>query len=94
MAGAEAPLEPRADSGPTPMNHPGEELVIVLEGRMAFDVDGERYELGAGDSIHFRTRPPALVAQPDRRAGAGDLARASEPPEPPCASSSPSGATP
>jgi transcriptional regulator with XRE-family HTH domain len=55
MAGAEAAVEPRADSGPTPMSHPGEELVIVLEGRMAFTVDGQRHELGAGDSIHFRT---------------------------------------
>ena len=41
MAGAEAVFEPFADSGPTPMNHPGEELVIVLEGRMEFEVDGE-----------------------------------------------------
>jgi transcriptional regulator with XRE-family HTH domain len=56
MAGAEAAVEPHADSGPTPMNHPGEELVIVLEGRMAFDVDGVRHELEAGDSIHFRAR--------------------------------------
>ena len=58
MAGAEAVAEPFADSGPSPMNHPGEELVIVLEGRMEFEVDGARHELEAGDSIHFRaTRP-------------------------------------
>ena len=47
-----------------PMNHPGEELVIVLEGQMEFDVDGERHELGEGDSIHFRARPPALLGNP------------------------------
>ena len=58
MAGAEAVVEPRADSGPTPMRHPGEELVIVLEGRMEFTVGGEPHELGAGDSIHFRTVRP------------------------------------
>jgi transcriptional regulator with XRE-family HTH domain len=54
MAGAEAAVEPRADSGPTPMKHPGEELVIVLEGEMEFVVDGECHAVGTGDSIHFR----------------------------------------
>jgi transcriptional regulator with XRE-family HTH domain len=58
IAGAEAIVEPRADSGPTPMNHPGEELVIVLEGRMEFDVDGVTHEIGEGDSIHFRAVRP------------------------------------
>lgn len=58
MAGAEAVAEPRADSGPSPMRHPGEELVIVLEGRMEFTVAGEPHELGPGDSIHFRTVRP------------------------------------
>src|SRR3954451_20742364 len=58
IAGAEALMEPYADSAPPPMNHPGEELVIVLEGTMCFTVDGDRYELAAGDSIHFRTPLP------------------------------------
>jgi transcriptional regulator with XRE-family HTH domain len=58
VAGAEAEVEPRADSGPVPMNHPGEELVILLEGRMEFDVDGVTHEVGEGDSIHFRSVRP------------------------------------
>jgi transcriptional regulator with XRE-family HTH domain len=58
VAGAEAAIEPHADSGPLPMNHPGEELVIMLEGRMEFDVDGVRHEVGEGDSIHFRSVRP------------------------------------
>jgi transcriptional regulator with XRE-family HTH domain len=58
IAGAEALVEPHADSGPTAMNHPGEELVIVHEGSMTFTVDGQSYELAEGDSIHFRTRLP------------------------------------
>jgi transcriptional regulator with XRE-family HTH domain len=58
MAGADATVEPHADSGPTPMNHPGEELVIVLDGEMEFVIDGERHELGTGDSIHFRALRP------------------------------------
>jgi transcriptional regulator with XRE-family HTH domain len=64
IAGAEAVMEPFADSGPTPMNHPGEELVIVLEGVVAFTVDGERHELAAGDSIHFRTPLPHSWSNP------------------------------
>jgi transcriptional regulator with XRE-family HTH domain len=55
VAGAEASVEPRADSGPEPMNHPGEELVVLLEGAMHFTVGGESYDLGPGDSLHFRT---------------------------------------
>ena len=58
MAGAEAAVEPRADSGPTPMKHPGEELVIVVEGEMEFVVDGESHAVGTGDSIHFRASRP------------------------------------
>jgi quercetin dioxygenase-like cupin family protein/DNA-binding Xre family transcriptional regulator len=58
MAGAEATVEPGADSGPNPMRHPGEELVIILEGRMEFTVAGQTHEVAAGDSIHFRTPRP------------------------------------
>jgi len=67
MAGAEAVVEPFADSGPTPMNHPGEELVIVLEGRMEFEVDGMLHEIGPGDSIHFRTSHPHSWRNPTDR---------------------------
>ena len=55
VAGAEAHVEPHADSGPVPMTHPGEELVVILEGSMRFVVGGEPYELAEGDSLHFRT---------------------------------------
>lgn len=65
VAGADAYIEPRADSGREPMSHPGEELVLVLDGRMMFTIDGEPYELGAGDSIHFRTVRPHSWANPD-----------------------------
>jgi transcriptional regulator with XRE-family HTH domain len=71
MAGAEATVEPYADSGPTPMNHPGEELVILLEGRMEFVVDGEAHAIGAGDSIHFRATRSHSWRNPD-----GEPARA------------------
>ncbi|MGZ4659268.1 MAG: cupin domain-containing protein [Blastococcus sp.] len=67
VAGAEAHVEPGADSGPEPMSHPGEELVLLLEGRMTFTIDGDPHDLAAGDSIHFRTVRPHSWANPDDR---------------------------
>jgi transcriptional regulator with XRE-family HTH domain len=64
VAGAEAHVEPRADSGPEPMVHPGEELVVILEGSMRFEVGGEPYELEEGDSLHFRTTLPHSWSNP------------------------------
>ncbi|MEA2229936.1 MAG: hypothetical protein QOF04_3566 [Solirubrobacteraceae bacterium] len=67
VAGAEAQVEPGADSGPDPMMHPGEELVLLVEGSMHFTIDGERYDLEEGDSIHFRTAYPHSWANPSDR---------------------------
>ena len=67
LAGAEALVEPHANSGPDAMRHPGEELVYLLEGEMAFTVDGEVTRLEAGDSIHFRTDRPHRWANPTER---------------------------
>ena len=67
VAGAEADIEPWADSGPQPMVHPGEELVVLLEGEMSFTVDGEAYHLQEGDSIHFRTAHPHSWRNPSDR---------------------------
>ncbi len=67
IAGAEAVVEPYADSGPTPMNHPGEELVIVTEGTMEFTVGEEQHRLAAGDSIHFRTLLPHSWRNPEEQ---------------------------
>ena len=67
VAGAEAHVEPGADSGPEPMSHPGEELVLVTRGRMSFTIDDVRYDLEEGDSIHFRTVRPHSWANPTGR---------------------------
>jgi transcriptional regulator with XRE-family HTH domain len=67
LAGAEARIEPRANSGPDAMRHPGEELVYVLAGAMCFTVDGEPIHLGPGDSIHFRTDRPHTWENPSER---------------------------
>ncbi|MGH9123933.1 MAG: helix-turn-helix domain-containing protein [Acidimicrobiales bacterium] len=55
VAGAIATVDPGADSGPTPMEHPGEELVFVLDGVLEFTVEDQRWRLQKGDAIHFRT---------------------------------------
>ena len=68
VAGAEATVEPHADSGPDPMSHPGEELVLVREGELSFTIDGDAYHLGAGDSIHFRTVRPHSWRNPAKHA--------------------------
>lgn len=52
-AAAVATVDPGADSGERQLSHPGEELVFVVEGALVFDVAGTRYELEAGDSLHF-----------------------------------------
>ena len=95
VAGAEAAVEPCADSGPQPMIHPGEELVLLLEGDDAFTIDAVAYDLDAGDSIHFRTAYPHSWANPSDEPGAGDLAGDPEllTAGAACASSSPSAAT-
>src|SRR5215467_10317570 len=38
-----------------PMEHPGEELIYVVEGELDFDVNGRRYTLRPNDALHFRT---------------------------------------
>lgn len=67
LAGAEARVEPLADSGPEPMRHPGEELVYLFEGTLRFTVDGKPIQLEAGDSIHFRTDRPHRWENPSER---------------------------
>jgi transcriptional regulator with XRE-family HTH domain len=68
VAGAAADVEPWADSGPQPMVHPGEELVLLIEGTMRFTIDAVDYDLEEGDSIHFRTAYPHSWANPSDRA--------------------------
>ena len=66
LAGAHATLEPGASSGAAAMEHPGEELVYCLEGRIDFEVDGRNYRLTKGDSVHFRTDRPHRWSNPGR----------------------------
>jgi transcriptional regulator with XRE-family HTH domain len=58
LAGAVATVQPGANSGDKPMEHPGEELIFILDGSFEIDVDGQHFFLDEGDSLHFRTDRP------------------------------------
>lgn len=52
-AAAVATVVPGAHSGDRPLLHAGEELIVVQEGTLTFDIAGTRYPVGPGDSLHF-----------------------------------------
>ncbi|MGR3804673.1 helix-turn-helix domain-containing protein [Marinibacterium profundimaris] len=39
-----------------PQSHEGEEIFFVLDGALTVELEGERFELEAGDSLHFSSR--------------------------------------
>ncbi len=51
-------VAPGAGSGGSLIERQGEELVLVLDGTLRFEVDGRLYEVGAGDALHLRTDRP------------------------------------
>ena len=67
LAGAHADVAPLASSGPEPMRHPGEELIVLLDGELHVAVDGDEIALAPGDSIHFRTDRPHAWRNPSER---------------------------
>jgi transcriptional regulator with XRE-family HTH domain len=70
-AAAMATVDPGADSGDKPLRHPGEELVLVTEGVLTFDIAGTRFKLGPGDSLHFiGDQPHHWVNETAKPAGA------------------------
>lgn len=40
------------------MSHEGEDFIYLVSGRMLYEVAGEQFELGAGDTLHFDSRKP------------------------------------
>ena len=48
---------PGAESG-APLTHEGEDVVVVLKGRLSVEVGGAWHELDAGDSIYFSSELP------------------------------------
>jgi transcriptional regulator with XRE-family HTH domain len=51
-------LEPKADSGSTPIVHTGYEFVFCLEGYLQYTIEGQRYLLEPGDSLLFEAYLP------------------------------------
>jgi len=51
-------LNPKAGSGDNPIVHTGSELVFCLEGGLTYTVDGQQFELEAGDSLVFHAYLP------------------------------------
>jgi transcriptional regulator with XRE-family HTH domain len=55
---------PGYDSSANPYRHQGEEFGLVLSGRKDVYLDGQRYELGPGDSIRYPSTTPHWYANP------------------------------
>jgi transcriptional regulator with XRE-family HTH domain len=51
-------LEPKADSGPHPIVHTGQEFVYLLEGRLCYTIEDQSYLLLPGDSLIFEAHLP------------------------------------
>ncbi len=51
-------LEPKADSGPTPIVHTGLEFVFCLEGQLSYTIEDQLYRLDPGDSLLFEAYLP------------------------------------
>jgi transcriptional regulator with XRE-family HTH domain len=51
-------LEPKANSGSTPIVHTGHELVFCLEGHLSYTLEGRVYTLDPGDSLLFEAYLP------------------------------------
>lgn len=50
--------QPGADTGRAPLSHQGEEIGLVLSGRLEVTVDGRRKLLGPGDAYAFESTLP------------------------------------
>lgn len=64
LAGARATVAAGGNSGRKPMQHPGEELVHLISGRLEFTVTGQTYQLGVGSTLHFRGDQPHTWRNP------------------------------
>jgi transcriptional regulator with XRE-family HTH domain len=53
-----AEIAPGGSSGDARSVRSGEELLLVVDGSLTVEVAGERYELAAGDSLHFPADRP------------------------------------
>jgi transcriptional regulator with XRE-family HTH domain len=59
---------PGGESAAALIDHPGQELVVGLQGVCAYEVAGQRYSLRAGDSLLFEASQPHRALNPGARA--------------------------
>ena len=57
LAGSVMTVKPGASGGPLASSQ-REALVLILEGSLRFEVDGQTYDLNTGDALHLRTNRP------------------------------------
>jgi transcriptional regulator with XRE-family HTH domain len=60
-------LGPRRETGPEPIVHPGQEIVLGLEGSCAYEVAGHRYPIEEGDSLVFESSRAHRALNPGPR---------------------------
>jgi transcriptional regulator with XRE-family HTH domain len=58
---------PGSASADVPMHHSGEEIGIVIDGRLDVEVNGTLYQLSAGDAVHFSSSAPHRFENRARR---------------------------
>ena len=59
-------LEPGATSGPHGLIHSGHEFVLLIEGHLEYEVEGQRFIFEPGDSLLFATRLPHRWRNPSK----------------------------
>lgn len=58
MFGFHIAVGPGEDTGPEPLTHGGEEIVIGIQGALTFIVDRDEFIVGPGDCLHFKCDIP------------------------------------
>jgi transcriptional regulator with XRE-family HTH domain len=67
LIGTVSTVAPGCDGVPLPSQAGREVLVLLLDGVLRFDVEGDGYELGVGDALHIRSDRPWSWTNPGDR---------------------------
>jgi transcriptional regulator with XRE-family HTH domain len=68
LRGIVVTVGPGSESAAVPIEHPGQELVVGLQGACVYEVAGQRYSVRAGDSLLFEASQPHRALNPGARA--------------------------
>jgi quercetin dioxygenase-like cupin family protein len=67
LRGLVVSLAPGRSTSPEPIVHPGQELVLGLDGACVYEVAGQRYLIEKGDSLLLESSQPHRGLNPGRR---------------------------